>query len=240
MNVYTREENPFVVANAGKPYVLRVRDMPHEQKPREKMLRFGAASLTMPELIAIVLGSGSKKEDVSSMASRMVEEYGIKSLAGKLDPKEMSEDLKIPLIKCLQIAACAEMGRRFFKKPEGESLVIRTAKDVFDYTVDMRNLSKEHLRGLYLNSHYKVIHDEVISIGTVDANIVHPREVFRPALEYAAAAIVLVHNHPSGNTIPSLEDREITKQIIEAGKIMGIEVLDHVIITKETFTSIMH
>jgi DNA repair protein RadC len=91
---------------------------------------------------------------------------------------------------------------------------------------------------LYLNAHYQLVHDEIISIGTVDANIVHPREVFRPALAYAAAAIILVHNHPSGNAEPSNADRVVTQQLREAGNLLGIELIDHVVVTSDTFTSI--
>ena len=102
----------------------------------------------------------------------------------------------------------------------------------------MRDLPKEHLRGIYLNSRYKVIHDEVISIGTLTSNIVHPREVFKPALEYSATAVILAHNHPSGSTKPSTDDILVTKQLIETGKILGVELLDHIIITKNSFASI--
>jgi len=102
----------------------------------------------------------------------------------------------------------------------------------------MRALSKEHLRGIYLNAHYKVIHDEVISIGTVDANIIHPREVFRPAVERSAVAVILVHNHPSGVVEPSDADVAITKQLIQAGKLLGVDLIDHVIVTKDKFLSI--
>src|SRR5690606_29005623 len=109
---------------------------------------------------------------------------------------------------------------------------------VFDYVADLRRLPKEHLRGLYLNGHYKVVRDEVISIGTVDANLVHPREVFRPALEHAAAAVILVHNHPSGVTQASRADIQVTEQLIEAGRLLGIELVDHVIVTKDAYASV--
>jgi DNA repair protein RadC len=102
----------------------------------------------------------------------------------------------------------------------------------------MRNFTKEHLRGLYLNAHYQLVHDETISIGTVDANIVHPREVFRPALAYAAAAVILVHNHPSGNAEPSDADLAVTKQLHEAGALLGIDLIDHIVVTADTYTSI--
>jgi DNA repair protein RadC len=116
--------------------------------------------------------------------------------------------------------------------------VIRTAADLYDYVKDMHTLPKEQLRGIYLDTHNRVIHQEVISIGTINSNIVHPREVFKPALEYGAAAVVLVHNHPSGISTPSLSDVEITKQLIEAGKIIGIHLLDHVVVTKNGYSSV--
>jgi DNA repair protein RadC len=138
----------------------------------------------------------------------------------------------------MQIVAVGELGRRFFRKQKNGAAVIRTARDVYGYTVDMRALPKEHLRGLYLDAHYQVIHDETLSIGTIDANLIHPREVFRPALAHAAAAVVLVHNHPSGIVTPSEADCVVTQQIAAAGKILGIELIDHVIITDDTFISI--
>jgi DNA repair protein RadC len=102
----------------------------------------------------------------------------------------------------------------------------------------MRDLPREHLRGIYLDTHNRVIHDEVISIGTINSNIVHPREVFKAAIEYNAAAIILVHNHPSGVATPSASDIEVTKQIIEAGRIIGINLLDHIVVTHSGFVSI--
>jgi DNA repair protein RadC len=102
----------------------------------------------------------------------------------------------------------------------------------------MHELPKEYLRGIYLNAHHRVIHDEVLSMGTLDANIIHPREVFRPALEYGAAAVILVHNHPSGVVTPSAADIEVTKQLIEAGKIMGIALIDHVVVGKGKHASV--
>jgi DNA repair protein RadC len=150
----------------------------------------------------------------------------------------MAKDLNIPLVKALTIAACAELGRRFFEKNVMGPAVIRTAKDVYKYAHEMGNLSKENLRGIYLNTHQRVIHDEVISIGTINSSIIHPREVFKPAIEYGAAGVILVHNHPSGSVKPSSADIEITKQLIQAGKLIGINVIDHIIITRNKFMSI--
>jgi DNA repair protein RadC len=150
----------------------------------------------------------------------------------------MAEELDIPEAKTVQIVACAELGKRFFQKNTEGAAVLRTAKDVADYAYDMQHLTKEHLRGIYLNSHYQVIHDEVISIGTVDTNMVHPREVFRPAVAYGAVAVILVHNHPSGILKPSQADIEVTEHLIQAGKLMGIQVVDHVIVGKGKSTCV--
>jgi DNA repair protein RadC len=227
-----------LVSNFGKRYILRVKDLPEDEKPREKLLVRGPQSLSMAELLAVILQMGTKKEEVMSLSNRIMKEYGERNLLSQKDAKKLSLDLSIPIGKAMQIVAVGEIGRRSFHKNEKGIPAIRTAKEVFDYVADMRNLSKEHLRGIYLNSHYKVIHDEVISIGTLDSSLVHPREVFKPALEYSAAAVILVHNHPSGIATPNQADILVTKQITEAGKILGIDLIDHVIVTKNTFRSI--
>ena len=213
-------------------------DLPADEKPREKLQKFGPLSLSTSELLAIVLNVGTTKEDVLAMSSRVMKEYGERSIMSATRAEALVQDLDIPLGKAMQIVACAELGRRFYKRNDAAMPTIRTAADVHAYVKDMHDLPKEHLRGIYLNTHYKVIHDEIISIGTVDTSIIHPREVFKPALEFAAAAIVLVHNHPSGVTAPSEADISITNQIIQAGKLLGIELIDHVIVTKTSFGSI--
>lgn len=221
-----------------RAYSLKLRDLPNEDKPREKLLEQGPASLSLQELISIVINTGTKSEDVSSISKRVVREYGHSALVSQNDPQKMSEELQIPVGKACQIVACSEIGRRLYKKNDFGLSVIRTAQDVFEYVKDMHSLPKEQLRGIYLDTHNRVIHDEVISIGTLNSNIVHPREVFRPALEYGAAAVILAHNHPSGIALPSDADIAITKQLIEAGKIIGIRILDHVVIGKGVFQSI--
>ena len=228
----------MILDNPARRYVLKIHDLPPEEKPREKMLSLGPASLSTQELLTALLNTGTKKEDVLAMSARIMKEYGERSIMSARNPAKLAEDLDIPIGKAIQIVAAGELGQRFFERNGASTAVIRTAKDVFEYVSDMRDLPKEHLRGIYLNAHYKVIHDEIISIGTVDTSIIHPREVFKPALEYSAAAVVLVHNHPSGSTEPSTADMEITKQLIEAGTLLGIDLIDHVIVTKKDFASI--
>lgn len=223
----------------SKKYVLKLRDLPGDEKPREKLMKYGPQVLTLPELIAIVLNVGTKKEEVLTMSRRLLKEYGDSAIIHQKDPRKIQEMLGIPLVKSCQLVACFELGRRFFKSTDNRKpITIRTASQVYDYLKDMRDLPKEHLRGLYLDNHYRLIHDEVISIGSLTSSIIHPREVFRPALEHSASAVILAHNHPSGITKASDSDIAITEQIVSAGKILGINVLDHVIITKAKFGSI--
>ena len=239
-SVYSVKDNDLILGNSEREYVLRVKDLPIDDKPREKLMKVGVSTLSMSELVAVILGFGTKKEEVLAMSSRIIREYGEKNIANQTCPKTLSKDLDIPIVKACQLTACFELGRRFFKNNGNGKTIIRTPKHVYDYLKDMRDLPKEHLRGIYLNSHSQVIHDEIISIGSLTSNIVHPREVFKPALDYSAAAVVLAHNHPSGICKPSNSDIEITNQLLKAGKILGIDLLDHVVITKNKFTSILN
>ena len=128
-----------------KKYLLKLRDLPQEKKPREKFLTYGSSVLSSAELLAIILNTGTTKEDVMAMSARVLREYGERTLVGDINPTALSKELGIPLIKALQIAACAELGKRFFKKNRGAGVSIRTARDVFEHVRDMRELSKEHL-----------------------------------------------------------------------------------------------
>lgn len=229
----------MVAASEGeRQYAYRLRDLPEAEKPREKLVAHGPETLSIVELVAVLLNVGTVKEDVLTMASRIIRDYGEKSFASLSDPIRISEEMGIPLGKACQIVASSELGRRFYKRPGGRNISIRNAKDVSAYVRDMHDLPKECLRGIYLNIHHRVVHDEVLSMGTIDANIVHPREVFKPAIEYGAAAVILVHNHPSGVVTPSHADIEVTKQIIDAGKIIGISVVDHVVVGKGKHASV--
>lgn len=236
--LYSIQDTDLVLDTQFREYVLKIHDLPLESRPREKLLKQGPSALSLAELLAVLLNTGTTKEGVLEMAGRVIREYGEKSIVSEHSAEKLSTDMEIPIGKACQIVACGEIGRRIYQKHDIGFTVIRTAKDVYDHLRDMHSLPKEHLRGLYLNSHNRIIHDEVISVGTLNSNIVHPREVFRPAIEYSAVAVVLAHNHPSGVPTPSQADIEVTEQLIQAGKMLGINVLDHVIITKDTFISV--
>ena len=237
---YTLIERDLFLTDGSREYkISQIKDWADEDKPRERLVANGPAGLTLSDLLAVVLQVGTKKEGVIEMASRVLTEYGEKGVISETDPKRLMKDLNIPLAKACQLVACFELGRRLFSgNTHGEPIVLRTPEQVYAYTRELADLPKEHLRGLYLNSHNQLVHDEVISIGTLTSNVIHPREVFQPALVHSAAAVILVHNHPSGSMTPSSADITVTNQLIEAGRIMGIDLLDHVIVTKTGYTSV--
>ena len=236
---YKIKDNNLIINRNKKYNILAVRDRDDDDKPREKMLRLGADSLTSAELLAIILSTGTKKEEVLNMADRILKDYGKNAIINEKNPKNLEKEFGLPLVKSCQIVACFELGRRFFKEEKGALITIRNAQQAFIYLKDMSNLNKEHFRGLYLNSRYKLVHDETISIGTLDASILHPREVFRPAVEHGASAVIIAHNHPSGVLKATPEDLEITRKLKEAGELLGIEILDHLIISKNKFVSLI-
>jgi DNA repair protein RadC len=235
---YAYTDHDLVIADYDTPYVLRVRDLPQEEKPREKLIAAGPANLSVAELVAVLLGVGTKKEELLRMSERILKEYGEKAISHQTDPRKLAESLDIPVGKACQLIAGFELGRRFYAHKSGRPAYVRNAQQAYQYLKGMGTLQKEHFRGLYLNSRYQIIHDEVISVGSLTANIVHPREVFQPALEHGAVAVIIAHNHPSGNQQPSNADIEVTEQLQAAGKLLGIDVLDHLIITDTAYNSI--
>ena len=219
-------------------YVLRVRDMEEADRPYEKLVKSGPGQLSVAELVAVLWRTGTVKEDVLAMAKRAVHEYGERTLGSELNAQRLADATGIPLTKAAQVIAAFELGRRYYATSAGRPLHIRTAKQAYQHMQSMGYLQKEQLRGLYLNSRYQVVHDEVISVGTLTSNVVHPREVFQPALERGAVAVIVAHNHPSGSLEPTNADVEVTEQLEAAGQILGIELLDHLIISGDRYVSI--
>jgi DNA repair protein RadC len=226
-------------SSVGQQYVLRIKDLPSDQKPREKLLQLGPKNLTLAELIAVLWGVGTKKEELLSMSRRLVKEYGEKTLLTETSPQKLVEALDIPLSKACQIIVGFELGRRFYASQAGKAIYIRNARQAHQYLKGMGYSKKEQLRGLYLNSRYQVIRDELISVGTLTSNLIHPREVFQPAVEYGAIALIIGHNHPSGSLEPTNADIIVTEQLLQAGKILGIELLDHLIVAQDKYSSVM-
>lgn len=236
---YQLKDNSQLLHAVPGQYVLRVKDLDEQDRPREKMQAAGPASLSVSELLAIVWGTGSRKEEVLSMAQRTLQDYGEKSIAAETNPEKLAFLADIPVGKAAQVVASLELGRRFFLQQRGRAASVRNAQQAFAYLKEIGYGKKEQLRGLYLNSRYEVVHDEVISVGTLTSNVIHPREIFQPALEHGAVAIIIAHNHPSGSLQPTAADIEVTEQLIAAGKLLGIDLLDHLIIASGKHVSVL-
>ncbi|MDD2354066.1 MAG: DNA repair protein RadC [Patescibacteria group bacterium] len=238
MTYQLKDKNTILCS--GKNYrISGVKDLPSNEKPREKLLESGPAKLSSAELLAIVFGVGSKREDVLAMSLRILREYGEKGIIYQKNPEIISRDLKVPIVKACQIVACFELGRRFYQRKPGGFITLRNSNQAFDHLKEMSRYNKEQIRGLYLNNHYQLIHDEVLSIGTIDAAIIQARDVFRPALECGAVAIIIAHNHPSGVLKATKADAQITDKLKAAGKILDIELLDHLLIANNKYISLI-
>ncbi len=211
-------------------YKLRIGDMPAEERPSNRLISNGASSLSNAELLSIILRSGSVAENAINLSQRVLSSYDLKQLSG-LSVSQLSRIHGIKNQKASQIVSCFELARRLESSGTSERFKINSPEDVYRRLYPaMRESKKETFIELCLDTKNQVIREDTISIGSLNANIVHPREVFRTALVESAAHIIVSHNHPSGDPTPSREDIDITKKLVETGKIMGIDVLDHVII----------
>lgn len=211
-------------------YKIRILDMQKDERPRERLIKNGASALSDSELLAIILRTGSKKENVINLSQRILGEYNIKQLS-QINLTQLMKIHGIKESKATQISACFEIARRLESFNSVEKPKISSPEDVYRRLFPrMREQKKEMFIELCLDTKNHILKEEVISMGSLNANVVHPREVFKLALTESAAHIIVAHNHPSGDPTPSREDIEITKKLVETGNIMGITVLDHVII----------
>lgn len=218
--------------------MFMIRDVHWEDRPRERLLNYGPESLSNPELLAILLRTGTKSESVLHLANRLLNQF--EGLYGLKDAsiEELTSIRGIGKAKAVQIIAAIELGRRINNLQFQDRYVIKSPEDGANYVMnDMRFLSQEHFVVAYLNTKNQVIHRQTIFIGSLNASIVHPREVFKEAFRRSAASIICFHNHPSGDPQPSREDIEVTKRLVECGKLLGIEVLDHLIIGDKKYVS---
>jgi len=206
-----------------------------QERPRERLLDWGAAALTDVDLLAAILGTGTAGADVLETAGRLARAVNIRRL--HLVPAEDLLAVRgLGPARAAQLLAAAELGRRLW--PDGETVpLVRGPEQIYDLTRDIRATNREHFVGFYLNSRHQVLRRDIISIGSLNASIVHPREVYLPAIALSAASLVLAHNHPSGDPTPSEEDLAITRRLHEAGRLLGIELVDHVVVARDSYTS---
>ena len=216
-----------------------IREMPASERPREKLFEKGVSSLSNTDLVAILLGSGTREQSAVELAARLIasDPSGILHI-GSASPEELCSIDGIGPAKASVLIAAAELGRRMMTTPRNRRVSASSPDEVAAlFMEEMRYLKKEHFKVLLLNVRNEIISTEDVSIGSISSSDAHPREVFSGAVRRGAANIILVHNHPSGNPDPSESDIRLTGRLDQAGKIMGIQVLDHIIIGDGIYVS---
>lgn len=205
--------------------------------PRERLARHGCEALRDEELLAILLGTGYRGQPVQAVAQQILDTHEREELAG-MDWVQLSRIKGVGRAKACVIVAAFELARRALHRELGTRPVLSAPADVLPLLADIRDQKKEFFLCIYLNARNQLIHKEVVSIGSLSASIVHPREVFRIAVARTAASVILAHNHPSGDVTPSQDDIQLTRRLRDAGQLMGIQVLDHVIISAMDYLSL--
>lgn len=214
-----------------------MREMPAALKPRERLMQRGPAALRDHELLAIMLGSGVKGRSVLDLSAEILAQHPDGALA-RLSPAQLRAIRGIGPAKACALLASTELVRRWLREDDGVLPAIESPQDAADQVPELRHAKKEHFLALYLNARNQLVAKETVSVGTLTANLVHPREVFQLAVSHAAASVILVHNHPSGDPAPSPEDLALTRRLSAAGELMGITVLDHVIVSARRHVSL--
>ena len=216
-----------------------IHDLPIEERPRERLVKFGEEALSAQELLQLILGRGAAGESVAALTQKLLAQFGSLQKLAETGVEELSQIKGIGIAKASQIKAAFEVGRRISTQTSPySSKELTDPEKVYKFIRGkIKDYKREHLYMIALNSRNWTVKE--VSIGTLDASLVHPREAFSEAIKNNAASVIFVHNHPSGNTEPSKKDVDLTKRLVEAGKLLGIDVLDHIIITEKDFRSII-
>lgn len=228
-------------AGSGMRFSLSVRELPSAQRPRERLRALGAGALSVSELLSLVIGSGSAARSAHLIADDLLgyARGHLRSLASA-SPSELERLTGVGGATSARILAALELGRRLAHERRPERVQIRGPSDVFDLmSPRLVDLPHEEFHSLLLNTQHRVLRDVLVTRGILDASLIHPREVFRPAILERAASVILVHNHPSGDPTPSAEDLVVSHQMAEAGRSIGIMVLDHVVVADDGWASAM-
>lgn len=222
-------------------YRMTIKDLPAEERPYEKLEKYGASVLSNAELLAIIIKTGTKTETSVELSQRILKEnsdgQGLAFL-NDISLEELKSIKGIGRVKAIQLKAVIELGKRIISFRNDNKICIKTPSDVSRYIMEeMRYLKQEHFRIIMLNIKNRVLKQVEVTIGTLNSSIVHPRDVFSEPIRSKCASIIMVHNHPSGDPTPSRDDIDLTNRMVEAGKILGIEVLDHIIIGDGRYVS---
>ncbi len=219
---------------------IMVRDLPSMERPRERLLCEGAGALSNAELLAVLLRTGTTQQSALGLAEELLssfQESGIAGFVGK-SPEELAEIKGVGKVKAATILAAVELGRRTYEQGTAQRAVIRSPEDAALYAMPkLRYERREHFSVMLLNTKNQVLGMPVVSVGSLTASIVHPREVFHEAISHSAASMILFHNHPSGDPTPSREDLSVTQRLVKVGRIMDVPVVDHIIIGDNRFIS---
>lgn len=215
---------------------LRMKDLPHADRPREKLLLTGCENLSDEELIAILLGTGSQKVNAVQLGKVLLSKYSLQKLAST-SLADLQKVSGIGNAKATRILAAIELGGRIFAQPSLTKVVIQSTKDVVSQAREFIEKKQEYLVILYLNARYELIQKEIVGQGGLNKLLITPKEIFGHAVTSPCSSIIVLHNHPSGDSTPSEDDVTFTKRIHEAGEVMGITMLDHVIVSTNGYFS---
>src|SRR3989344_2521277 len=216
---------------------MKIKDLPKSDRPREKLVAKGAENLKDSELLAILLRTGKGGKNVIEIASQILTKHSKKRLL-QMTYQDLVKIDGIDSAKATTLLAAFELSKRALEVNDTNLPTINDAKDAVAQLADLRDLKKEHLVALYINARNKLIYRDLVSVGPLNANLVHPREVFEPAIARASAQVIVAHNHPSGDPVPSPQDIALTRRLVDASKIIGIDLIDHVIVTNDKFSSL--
>ena len=220
-----------MTADVNGRYQPMIRDLPQGERPRERLKEHGAKHLSNTELIAILLRTGMQGENVLSLSSRVLAQLDGLAGLGRSSFAELCSQRGLSEAKACQLLAALELGRRLVSLSPEDRVVINSPQDVANLLMaEMAPLEQEHLKALLLNTKNELLGVQEIYVGNVNSSVVRPAEVFRPAVRDNATSMIVVHNHPSGDPTPSPEDVSITKALVDAGELMGVELLDHLVI----------
>lgn len=220
-------------------YVPMIRDLPHEERPRERLLRVGPKAVSTAELLAIILRTGVGGENVLRLAERLIVRFGSLTGLSRASVKQLTEVKGIGEVKAIEVKAALELGRRLLlAAPEERSMITSPADAANLLMSEMMLLEQEHLRVVLLDTRNKVLSTPTIYIGSLNSSVIRIGELFRAAIRDNAAAFIVAHNHPSGDPAPSPEDINVTRQIAKAGALLDIELLDHIIIGHNKYVSL--
>ena len=220
-------------------YRPTIKDLPIDERPRERLARAGEGALSTTELLAIILRTGVGGESVLDMASRLISRYGGLPGLARASLTELQSEKGLGPAKTAQLKAALELGRRMLLTAPDDRFIIRSPSDVAQLLIaEMAHLEQEHFRVLYLDTRNRLLGIETVYVGSLNASHIRVSEVFREAVKRNCAAIIAVHNHPSGDPTPSSEDVEVTRRLVAAGSLLDIEVLDHLIVGQQRFVSL--